>query len=205
MAWSKSYKKSINCKNPKGFSQKAHCAGRKKRENIMKVSEFKNFVREISREKFHGSLSEASITPGNKEYFKPNMKDKDLLDLANQLIKYPHSKVKGGPQIQKYFKDVAQILGYPQKPSDVISGITLKNVSGTIDKNKIKMNKSKAPLFKMYKDGKLSMKQYGAIQKDLLKKYLGLVKSHQSLMYKSMGGPIGSTRKAAAAARRDMA
>ena len=54
MAWSKSYKKSINCKNPKGFSQKAHCAGRKKRENIMKVSEFKNFVREISREKFHG-------------------------------------------------------------------------------------------------------------------------------------------------------
>jgi hypothetical protein len=28
--WSKKYKKSINCSNPKGFSQKAHCAGRKK-------------------------------------------------------------------------------------------------------------------------------------------------------------------------------
>jgi len=28
--WSKKYKDSINCKNPKGFSQKAHCAGRKK-------------------------------------------------------------------------------------------------------------------------------------------------------------------------------
>ena len=28
--WSKDYKKSINCNNPKGFSQKAHCAGRKK-------------------------------------------------------------------------------------------------------------------------------------------------------------------------------
>ena len=25
------YKKSINCANPKGFSQKAHCAGRKKK------------------------------------------------------------------------------------------------------------------------------------------------------------------------------
>ena len=24
--WSKKYKKSINCANPKGFSQKAHCA-----------------------------------------------------------------------------------------------------------------------------------------------------------------------------------
>jgi len=29
--WSAKYKKSINCNNPKGFSQKAHCAGRKKK------------------------------------------------------------------------------------------------------------------------------------------------------------------------------
>jgi hypothetical protein len=28
--WSAKYKSSINCANPKGFSQKAHCAGRKK-------------------------------------------------------------------------------------------------------------------------------------------------------------------------------
>ncbi len=31
-AWSKKYKKSINCNNPKGFSQRAHCAGRKARQ-----------------------------------------------------------------------------------------------------------------------------------------------------------------------------
>jgi len=31
-AWSKKYKKSINCSHPKGFSQKAHCAGRRKRQ-----------------------------------------------------------------------------------------------------------------------------------------------------------------------------
>jgi hypothetical protein len=30
-SWSDKYKKSINCNNPKGFSQKAHCDGRKKR------------------------------------------------------------------------------------------------------------------------------------------------------------------------------
>lgn len=30
--WSKKYKSSINCSNPKGFSQKAHCAGRKLKE-----------------------------------------------------------------------------------------------------------------------------------------------------------------------------
>lgn len=28
--WSDKYKRSINCNNPKGFSQRAHCQGRKK-------------------------------------------------------------------------------------------------------------------------------------------------------------------------------
>lgn len=28
--WSNKYKRSINCNSPKGFSQRAHCAGRKK-------------------------------------------------------------------------------------------------------------------------------------------------------------------------------
>jgi hypothetical protein len=28
--WTQKYKNSINCSNPKGFSQKAHCAGKKK-------------------------------------------------------------------------------------------------------------------------------------------------------------------------------
>ena len=31
-SWSNKYKKSIDCSNPKGFSQKAHCAGRKKEQ-----------------------------------------------------------------------------------------------------------------------------------------------------------------------------
>jgi hypothetical protein len=29
--WSRKYKRSINCARPRGFSQKAHCAGRKKK------------------------------------------------------------------------------------------------------------------------------------------------------------------------------
>ena len=32
--WSKKYKRSIDCNNPKGFSQRAHCQGRKKNEDI---------------------------------------------------------------------------------------------------------------------------------------------------------------------------
>jgi len=33
--WSKKYKSSINCSHPKGFSQKAHCAGKKKHNEDM--------------------------------------------------------------------------------------------------------------------------------------------------------------------------
>lgn len=32
--WSRTYKSSINCASPRGFSQKAHCAGRKKNEDL---------------------------------------------------------------------------------------------------------------------------------------------------------------------------
>jgi hypothetical protein len=31
--WSDKYKRSINCNNPKGFSQRAHCQGRAKEED----------------------------------------------------------------------------------------------------------------------------------------------------------------------------
>lgn len=36
--WSKKYKQSINCSNPKGFSQRAHCQGRKKNEDVEEAS-----------------------------------------------------------------------------------------------------------------------------------------------------------------------
>ncbi len=37
--WSTKYKRSINCSNPKGFSQRAHCQGRKKNEDIESTEE----------------------------------------------------------------------------------------------------------------------------------------------------------------------
>jgi len=58
MTWSKKYKKSINCSNPKGFSQKAHCAGKKKRnEKVMKLSEFKEAVTKVLRERSINAIS----------------------------------------------------------------------------------------------------------------------------------------------------
>lgn len=36
-AWSQKYKSSINCSHPKGFSQKAHCAGKKKHNESVEM------------------------------------------------------------------------------------------------------------------------------------------------------------------------
>lgn len=58
MGWSNKYKKSIDCNNPKGFSQKAHCAGKKKRnENIMKLSDLKETITQVLRERSINAIS----------------------------------------------------------------------------------------------------------------------------------------------------
>ena len=69
MSWSKDYKKSIDCSNPKGFSQKAHCAGRKARQagkqtksksvSEMKLSELKENIRTVLRERSVNAIAKA--------------------------------------------------------------------------------------------------------------------------------------------------
>ena len=59
MGWSNKYKKSINCNNPKGFSQKAHCAGRKKREENMNLHSLKEIVREVLTERSINAISKS--------------------------------------------------------------------------------------------------------------------------------------------------
>jgi hypothetical protein len=49
--WSEKYKRSIDCSHPKGFSQKAHCQGRKKtEEEIMKEEQLKEAIKKLVRE-----------------------------------------------------------------------------------------------------------------------------------------------------------
>ena len=69
--WSDKYKKSIDCDNPKGFSQKAHCQGRKKKMNeekkkdheySMARSELKTIKNAASRlEKKMGKTGEGEL------------------------------------------------------------------------------------------------------------------------------------------------
>jgi hypothetical protein len=57
-AWSAKYKSSINCSNPKGFSQKAHCAGKAKNENF---ADGKN-PQDKGDSKRHGVPTKASVS-----------------------------------------------------------------------------------------------------------------------------------------------
>lgn len=130
-------------------------------------------------------LKENNITPGSKEYFKPSMSDAEILELAKELTKYPVSRAKTPAEIQRFFKDVANMLGLPNQSVDIMS---YDNTGvGRMDTGKIKMNASKALLFQMYKDKKLDMKTYGEIQKGLMEKYKQLAKKFISLLMFSRG------------------
>ena len=56
--WSKKYKRSIDCNNPKGFSQKAHCAGRKKKESKMSSKLEELVGKPITEEQFDEAAGE---------------------------------------------------------------------------------------------------------------------------------------------------
>ena len=68
-AWSAKYKKSIDCDNPKGFSQRAHCRGREK------VSEAKNGDHEVAMAQSQLKKSARNIAKLRKALGK---KEKDI-------------------------------------------------------------------------------------------------------------------------------
>lgn len=58
--WSQKYKRSINCNNPKGFSQRAHCQGRKKKTNENAEKFMTNALKKAGYE-FIGSGYDAQV------------------------------------------------------------------------------------------------------------------------------------------------
>jgi hypothetical protein len=57
MSWSNKYKRSIDCDNPSGFSQKAHCAARKKRKRG-EVTKSKSPFNEMHQLKSHKTVEQ---------------------------------------------------------------------------------------------------------------------------------------------------
>ena len=130
MSWSNDYKKSIDCGNPKGFSQKAHCAARKKRQRGEETKS-KSPFNEMHEVKSHKSVEqiakkhrlEVSFVQKQLEMGIPieheHTKDKDLAtDIALQhLDEIPdyYTRLKkmesDAKKEHKKFKDVKEHCG----------------------------------------------------------------------------------------------
>lgn len=132
MSWSKGYKKSIDCSNPKGFSQKAHCAGRKARQagkdtksksvNEMKISELKEQIRTVLRER--------SVKAIQKDY--SNVVD----DIQKHLELY--KKSKGTPEEKKHIghlKSLGEKKKSLQKELDIAVAGLYKNAELKVEES----------------------------------------------------------------------
>jgi hypothetical protein len=73
-AWSEKYKRSIDCDNPKGFSQRAHCQGRKKNEDIEELDEgwWEDLKAKAQKywNQLTGGQAQASIPPAKLQNFQ---------------------------------------------------------------------------------------------------------------------------------------
>ena len=130
MSWSKKYKKSIDCSNPKGFSQKAHCAGRKARQggkdtksksvSEMNLSQLKEEVRNILRER--------SVKAIQKDYSNV------VSDMEKHLELY--KKSKGTPEEKKHIQHLKSLTDKKkslQKELDLAVAGLYKNAELKVD------------------------------------------------------------------------
>ena len=76
--WSEKYKRSINCNNPKGFSQKAHCQGRKKKlreDELIPDEQVNKFENEYTAEKVRVKPDWITFVGLDKDYNPDKTKD----------------------------------------------------------------------------------------------------------------------------------
>ena len=81
--WSEKYKSSINCSHPRGFSQRAHCAGKKKHNESI---EMEMVCEDCGMCQTHGNLSEI------KQRLDPKC-------WTGKKIGNPKTKIKGGIRV----------------------------------------------------------------------------------------------------------
>jgi len=127
MGWSEKYKKSIDCNNPKGFSQKAHCQGKKKRnENTMKLSELKEVIKQVIEARGPSRGFNKLATAYQKEALKHQDMVKNQKRLAAAFVaeKDPKKKEKAKSAILDHHRKVkAQEQKMKQAERDMLNGL----------------------------------------------------------------------------------
>ena len=140
--WSQKYKKSIDCDNPKGFSQRAHCQGRKKKD----LDEYGRTLKMARRQGVGTRFPKSAIkaNPGRFRKYTREMNEESLryLDRVVELCRILNEEKK--PDAEWEFevkKNVDKSLDWVKTKDQAISYIKtlfdkIKNVSDNI-KHKI--------------------------------------------------------------------
>ena len=105
--WSKKYKDSINCSNPKGFSQKAHCAGKKKKtkETIEAAQDLNALMKGIDAD-LKQRKKDLKKLPKKSVYERPLTKDE-----KKDKEKYVKGMKKNTKDFKKrYGKDAKSVM-----------------------------------------------------------------------------------------------
>jgi hypothetical protein len=151
--WSTKYKRSIDCSHPKGFSQKAHCQGRKKHEeSIMKKDELKNIIKEVVDEVWNEQSQmqdecwecyEAAMQEGTNEvweecYRKTNLEmipegDEHTCEGDEFYEIYGDMKYTGVVEEAEYHGRKVK-LGVPMRGDVKKSKVFVKNAKGNVVK-----------------------------------------------------------------------
>ena len=84
MSWSKKYKRSIDCDSPKGFSQKSHCAARKKRQRGEVTKSKSPFSEAKEPQTFTKFTHKTKHLPKSQHQLDPNL---DLKQLVHHAVK----------------------------------------------------------------------------------------------------------------------
>ena len=99
--WSKKYKKSIDCSNPKGFSQKAHCAGKKKKKKTEAISPMPQTPQEMEKDQ------------QAQERYKRHIKRKQRLEKLKKIQK----------DLEKYMPDEPKSIEIDPEKQDVVAQV----------------------------------------------------------------------------------
>ena len=132
--WSQKYKKSIDCSNPKGFSQKAHCQGRKKKmkehiEEAVKMTALEKFRKAAAeREKKHAEIEKnrskdgSGLTAAIDRLSKQVNKEEVELDEVSDTL--------AANYVKKRTSDYVKSMKGQVQPSDVYNKMSDKHKAG---------------------------------------------------------------------------
>jgi hypothetical protein len=142
--WSEKYKKSIDCNNPKGFSQKAHCQGKKKHMKEEDTEIEKGEFKEATGAASSGSYVGASFLAKNNKNWrggkKPIYKGGKFVRVKKKCKNFPYCN-QGDIKALKIWEDdnlteaIKNVAKNKNIHENIVRAILLHEIEETIFKD----------------------------------------------------------------------